>query len=130
MVDEIECSIDDEGTKCWRRISDDEIHGLDGPAIEYKNGDTMWIKDGVEHREDGPAIEYKNGEKHWFINGERHRLDGPACVYPDMVSSWHINGHRVTAQITKWATDNDIDLDNLSEDDKLLIKIGWADYGQ
>ena len=93
-------------------------------------GNKRWYINGVLHREDGPAIELKNGTKYWIIDGERHRLDGPACVYPDMVSSWHINGHRVTAQITKWTTDNDIDLDNLSEDDKLLIKLVWADYGQ
>ena len=47
-----------------------------------------------------------------------------------MDSSWYINSHRVTAQITKWAKDNGIDLDNLTEVDKALIKLVWSDYGK
>ena len=62
-----------------------------------------------------------------------HRLDGPAYIDFDTngniyLKDWYINDYYVTDEITQWAKDNDIDLDNLSEDDKLLIKIVWADY--
>ena len=30
------------------------------------------------HRIDGPAVEYTNGSKYWFVEGKYHRLDGPA----------------------------------------------------
>ena len=35
--------------------------------IEFKN------KDGKYHRIDGPAVEYTNGDKKWYINGKLHR---------------------------------------------------------
>ena len=60
----------------------------------------------------------------------RHRLDGPAILYSNGEETWCINNHDVTDKITKWAEENNIDLDNLSEHDKLLIKLVWADYGK
>lgn len=33
-------------------------------------GNKTWFKDGQRHRIDGPDIEYVNGEKRWYINGE------------------------------------------------------------
>ena len=59
-----------------------------------------------------------------------HRLDGPTIIERDGHHSWYINDQAVTDEITKWASDNYVDLDNLSEDDKLLIKLVWADYGK
>ena len=69
-------------------------------------------------------------------NWNNSRLDGPVYIYKETDESgkniieWHINDHDVTEEITQWAKENDIDLDNLSEDDKLLIKLVWADYGK
>ena len=75
-------------------------------------------------------------------NGKIHRLDGPAyhstytsksdIMYVDdkLVRRWHINGYDVTNEIYPWAKENDIDLNNLSEDDKILIKLVWSDYGK
>ena len=62
-----------------------------------------------------------------------HRLDGPAYIkFKDDGSpedcQWYINDFYVTDIITDWAKDNDIDLDNLTEVDKALIKLTWADY--
>jgi len=54
------------GTKIYRN-SKGEIHKLDGPAIEWKNGDKYWYKEGKMHRLDGPAREYANGSKYWYI---------------------------------------------------------------
>ena len=62
-----------------------------------------------------------------------HRLDGPAHIkfYDDgsiATYDWYINDYYLTHKIEKWAKENDIDLDNLSEVDKALIKLTWADY--
>ena len=85
---------------------------------------------GKLHREDGPAIEYCDGAKIWYLNDKRHRLDGPAYLCYNGEKYWFINECNVTDEITKWAIDNNIDLDNLTEDDKILIKLTWADYGK
>ncbi len=37
----------------------------DEPAIEYKNGDTEWWKDGVLHRVGAPACEYTTHCEYW-----------------------------------------------------------------
>ena len=59
-----------------------------------------------------------------------HRLDGPSIIERDGYHSWYINDFNVTYEITKWATDNNIDLYNLSEVDKALIKLVWANHGK
>ena len=95
-------------------------------------GTKFWYLNRLQHREDGPAVEYTSGLKIWYKHGERHRLDGPAVEYPDNLgkSNWYINDANVTNKIIKWAENNDIDLDNLTEVDKALIKLTWADYGK
>ncbi len=49
-----------------------EIHRLDGPAVEYTNGDKYWYINGKLHREDGPAVVFYNGTKWWYLNGIRY----------------------------------------------------------
>jgi len=94
------------------------------------DGAKRWYLNGELHREDGPAIEFADDGKQWCINGEYHRLNGPAYIGAYGYTEWWINGHDVTKEITQWATENDIDLDNLTEVDKLMIKLTWAYYGQ
>jgi hypothetical protein len=48
----------------------DQLHRLDGPAVEYADGSKEWYVDGKLHRLDGPAIEYTDGHKAWYVNGE------------------------------------------------------------
>lgn len=48
----------------------DQYHRLDGPAVEWYDGDKAWYIDGKRHRLDGPAVEYANENKYWFINGQ------------------------------------------------------------
>jgi hypothetical protein len=43
---------------------------LDGPAVEYDDGDDSWFKHGDLHRIDGPAIDWVD-EKQWWIDGKR-----------------------------------------------------------
>lgn len=108
MQDKPECIIDDFGNKYWFNQSD-----------QY-------------HNEHGPAIIWKNGDTEWLINSKLHRLDGPAKVFVNEkhLNEWWINNYRLTNTITKWAEDNGIDLDNLKDVDKTLIKLVWADYGK
>ena len=96
-------------------------------------GTKRWYLNGCLHREDGPAVEMADGTKCWYLNGNYHRLDGPAIV--DMRDSenyglWYINGNDITRKIIQWAKEHDIDLENLTDVDKALIKITWADYGK
>ena len=122
------CEIDTYGHKYW--FLNGKLHREDGPAAEYNTGNKEWYINDILHREDGPAIDCKDGTKFWFVHWVQHRLDGPAVKHSDGSSYWYIHGNDVTDEITKWAKDNDIDLDNLSEDDKLLIKLVWSDYGK
>ena len=101
------------------------------PTCEIdKNGDKRCKLNGVYHREDGPAVIGVSGFKEWYIHGKRHRLDGPAVEFADGRKFWCVNGKEITTKIAQWAKENDIDLDNLSEDDTLLIKLIWDDYGK
>ena len=52
-----------------------QYHRLDGPAIEYINGDKSWWINGKRHREDGPAVEFGNGSKYWFLNDIEYSED-------------------------------------------------------
>ena len=54
--------------------------------IEWRN------KTGKLHRVDGPAIEWRDGDREWYINDELHRLDGPAIEFYDGTVKWYING--------------------------------------
>ncbi len=69
----------------------EQLHRLDGPAIEYKNGTKKWIINGKFHRVDGPAIEWSTGSKEWWINGRLHREDGPAIIFHNGEKQWYLN---------------------------------------
>ena len=67
------------GTKGW--YLNDQLHRINGPAIEYANGDRVWYLNGKYHREDGPAVEHANGDRVWYLNVQLHRINGPAVEY-------------------------------------------------
>jgi hypothetical protein len=81
------------GEKYW--YQNGQRHRLDGPAVEWANGAKTWYQNGKRHRPDGPAIEYANGTKCWYQNGQRHRIDGPAVEYADGEKYWFINGENL-----------------------------------
>ena len=60
----------------------------------------------------------------------RHRLDGPAVLRKDGDTIWFVNGRFIDHLIKSWAKENDINLDNLSDEDKILIKLVWAECGK
>lgn len=58
-----------------------QLHRVDGPAIEWADGNRTWYKNGLPHRENGPAVEHATDTyKAWYINGMLHREDGPAEI--------------------------------------------------
>ena len=124
------------------------LHRENGPAVIWNDGEHEWFNHGEYHRLDGPAVIngvyrawFINGKLHrldgpaiidvdrqeWFIDGELHRIDGPAVITGDY-QAWYIHGYIVTDKIHEWAKINNIDLDNLTDDDKVLIKLVWSDY--
>jgi len=116
-----------DGTKRWKLNG--VLHREDGPAMEFVSGTKKWYINGLIHRENGPAVEQNDGISEWYKQGKRHRIDGPAWISP-ISSEWWINDFEITFKIRQWAKDNNIDLNNLSEVDKLMIKLTWADYGK
>jgi hypothetical protein len=86
--------------------------------------------------DDKPAIIYKTNSKSknqgslwWYKNNERHREDGPAIIYSDGTQEWYFNDNEITKFVINWANERNIDLNNLSEQDKLILKIEmkmWA----
>jgi hypothetical protein len=69
-----------------------KYHRLDGPAIEYSDGDKAWYQNGERHRLDGPAREWSDGSKEWWVEGKKHRIDGPAMEYYNNSKEWYIEG--------------------------------------
>ena len=59
---------------------------------------TEWRQNGKRHRVDGPALEWANGDKEWYQNGQCHRVDGPALEYADGDKSWYIKDKRINCQ--------------------------------
>lgn len=45
------------------------LHRVDGPAIEFPNGDKWYCQLNKLHRLDGPAIERANGNHEYWIDG-------------------------------------------------------------
>ncbi len=87
------------------------------------DGTQRWWKDGKLHREDGPAYISSDGYQAWWKDGYLHREDGPAIIYPCGYQRWCKDGKDITDDITNWVKDRDIDLNNMSDDDKLILKI-------
>jgi hypothetical protein len=58
---------DEYGTR--RYFQHGKLHRVDGPAIEYANGDKYYYQHGERHRDDGPAVEFADGYKEWWLNG-------------------------------------------------------------
>ncbi len=62
--------IDSNGTKLW--YLNDQLHRVDGPAVEYAIGTKLWYLNGKRHRTDGPANEWLDGTKEWYLNGIKY----------------------------------------------------------
>ncbi len=91
MYDESSMIIDKRGDKIWKDNLG-RFHRLDGPAVEYADGEKSWYKNGLKHRLDGPAVERSDGTRHWYKDGNLHRLDGPAVMCDDGYKGWYKDG--------------------------------------
>src|SRR5271169_2260584 len=70
----------------WMKVSKVETKHLDNPSrIEHHINDKR-------HRIDGPAVEWADGEKDWYVDNKRHRTDGPAIEWADGGKMWYIDG--------------------------------------
>ena len=87
--------VDTYGTRMYYNTAG-QLHRTDGPAIEWEDGGTCWVQNGLRHRTDGPAVEWANGTKEWYQDDLRHRTDGPAVEYTDGRKEWYINGQELT----------------------------------
>jgi hypothetical protein len=110
-----------DGTQTW--WLNGEYHREDGPAIIRPDGTKRWYLNGKIHREDGPAAIYPDGTQEWFLNGEFHREDGPAYIGSDGSQYWFLNDKEITEEINDWAKERNIDLNNMSDMDKMVLKI-------
>ena len=116
-----ECKKYPSGTRRWYLHG--RLHREDGPAIIYPDGTQAWYLNDELHREDGPAVIYPDGTQAWWLNGKYHREDGPAIIYPDGSQRWYLNDNDITDDVNHWANERNIDLNNMSDMDKLVLKI-------
>jgi hypothetical protein len=60
----------------------------------------------------------------WYLNGKYHREDGPAYYLdPDGSQEWYLNDKEITKEVNDWANERNIDLNNMSDEDKMILKI-------
>lgn len=93
-------------------------------CFKARFGEVWKNKANQVHRTDGPAV-IAGAVKQWWINGQMHRTDGPACMGYKGKNFWYIRGEDVTEEITKWANSIDMDLDNVTPEDELIIRLKW-----
>jgi len=86
--------VDELGDKFYRN-SKEELHRLDGPAVEYSNGSKFWYINENSHRNIDPSVEWSNEEKYWWFKGERHRIGG-SCY--SCGKWWFIDGKKYSKQ--------------------------------
>ena len=72
--------IDEAGDRFYLNDEDEE-HRLDGPAVEFQNGEKEWRINGNNHRNIGPADEWWDGEKRWYFKNKLHRIGGLVSFY-------------------------------------------------
>lgn len=89
--------IDEDGNIVYLDMYD-KPHRLDGPAVEYPNGDKEWYFHGELHRLDGAAAISHRGDKAWYVSGKKHRLDGPAIEVVNGERQWWIRGVKKTEE--------------------------------
>lgn len=136
----------DKDTKRYKKIT-----CYDG----VKEEKYRWMKYGTsfQHRTDGPSLyvriispqtavcqflpnvcfAYGQRAYAWVQHGKLHRIDGPAIEVIDentneiVYESWYIKNIPIPMfNYLKWADENKISLDNLSEADKILIDMKWG----
>ena len=76
-------------------VSGEELYVTVERSLYSSNSNVTYYKDRgmtIHHRVDGPAIIYAEGGSMWMANNKRHRLDGPAAVWTNGDTAWYIDG--------------------------------------
>lgn len=88
--------INSQGTTSW--YDNGKRHRVNGPAIEYINGEKIWIVNNKLHRTNGPAVE-RHDRIMWYTMEKLHRLDGPAVIYPlEKIQEWWEHGVNIRTE--------------------------------
>lgn len=118
--------VSSSGVKTWYKNG---LYHRDGgaPAVEFPNGDRRWYVNGVLHRDDGPAFLDIGKNETWYYHGLFHRFDGPAIIDHKMsYESWFLYDYVVIERdYLNWLNFNGLDINNLTNDDKLFIKVNY-----
>lgn len=126
---------------------DHQYHCLDSPAYTANTGIEIWFQHGLKHRIGGPAEIRFGVSEEWYNEGRLHREDGPAIILykfeiakywvvdgkihnsigksPDK-SRWFWHGDEVTEDMIPWIKSREYDLYNLSDQEKIEIKMYMA----
>ena len=93
------------GTIRYYKPGTEELHRIDGPAVEFASGTKNWFQNGMRHRVDGPAVVTAHGDKCWWQNDKRHRIDGPAIESASGTKCWYQDGkrHRIDGPAVEYA---------------------------
>jgi hypothetical protein len=110
-----------DGTQQWWQNG--RLHREDGPAVIHTDGNQTWYLNGRLHREDGPAYVGYDGTEYWCKNGKFNREDGPAIICHNGTQDWYLNDKNITKDVTNWANERNVDLNNMSDEDKMVLKI-------
>ena len=116
-----ECKTYPDGTQVW--YLNGKRHREDGPAVISPNGTQYWFLNGKRHRKDGPAYIGSDGSQYWYLNGKLHREDGPAYIGSNGSQKWYLNGNDITKDVNDWANERNIDLNNMSDMDMMVLKL-------
>jgi hypothetical protein len=91
-----------------------------GIAID-ELGNRRYYLHGQLHRINGPAVEYIDGDKFWFIKGLYHREDGPACIRVSGYIEWALNGRRCES-LNDWLMHHP----TMTLAEKIIFKLAWV----
>ena len=79
----------------WSRWEDKKgyLHRLNGPAIIFSSGDTIWCRHGLRHRDDGPAVDWPSQNKEeWYKDGKVYEPSAHELI------AWKMKKQNDTAQ--------------------------------
>lgn len=99
--------------------------------IEGTVPDDQNITGYIWHCLDGPANFTTEGHKEYWINDIRHRYDGPAITYDENsyhTDEWYIHDKEIDGyEYMDWLEEQGMNINNLTDTDKILIDIRWRD---
>jgi hypothetical protein len=58
--------------------------------VDYQGNIRYYNSKSDLHRLDGPAIEWIDGDKEWWVIGNRHRLNGYAVSWRSVHKFWYL----------------------------------------